>query len=839
MFAPMAMRDEDFGTNLSLPESDGEFRSPPTPASEPRDWRSLYEQAQARADAAEARCEALRRTEIDARSRAGSLKAQLDKSRAKLTAALGEVKAVRRAGRDALLLQSEVARLQKLLSRAGVDSRKGSTIMSLRKEVFRLRDALQTLKAGKDTAVAALRREIGSLTRENARQGQSLERSRQRKDELTALRRKVAGLRLGLKRAARAAPPRTVGVRLRKALQRARKQKDTIKRLRGQVGALNRRNRRLRRDRAQIRELKATVGRLTFETKLQRGELAGYHDQMDLIGRQKDQIFHLHMAVRTSANKNEKLEAELAERPLLSATFRTVRARNRTIGSLQKQLARLRKANAAQGKKIKALRAHRAKLQARIAQLRSTRAVLSKAVFGGRSEKQDTPRSKRKRGQQRGAVGHGRTRRPMLEEKEERQEPPEEARVCGCCATPYVANGERSSSLIEISVKAHVRRIVRPRYRRGCDCLSSPLQAIAPPPARLFPRTPYGTSVWARILYERFACQRPLRRTASWMAGQGLAMSPGTVADSVPRFGALFAPLAGAILARQNESAVRHMDETGWRIQSLREAGRSQRAWLWISVSADAVCFVADPSRSAEAGLRLLESVKGAVFLVCDRYVAYIKMARELDAQVILCWCWVHQRRDFIECAAGQKNLTQWCQQWVGRFASICRLNKARLKHYDPALQQQGPTFDAAQAPLKKAVEELFAQAEAELADLPAKARQGKALRSLIKHREGLSVFLEHPQVPLDNNAAERAFRGAVIGRRLSFGSDSRRGADHTATMYSVVGTLALNGIDILRWLEAWLAACAENGGDPPGDLSPWLPWTMSEERKHRFTAPG
>ena len=58
--------------------------------------------------------------------------------------------------------------------------------------------------------------------------------------------------------------------------------------------------------------------------------------------------------------------------------------------------------------------------------------------------------------------------------------------------------------------------------------------------------------------------------------------------------------------------------------------------------------------------------------------------------------------------------------------------------------------------------------------------------------------------------------------------------------MYSVVGTLSMNGIDVLRWLEAWLTACAENGGKPPADLSPWLPWSMNEERRLEFlTAPG
>ena len=856
------MRDEDFGATPTLAEADGGFWSPPiaAPTSEPRDWQSLCEQAQARAemeraraDAAEARCEELRRAEREARSRAGSLKWNLDKSRDKLKAAVEEVKEVRRAAKGALFYQSEVARLGKLLLEAGVESSKRSTIVSLRMEVFRLREASQTPKPGKDAAgpprgeVASLNLKVRELTRENARLGKAVERSQEQKDEIAALRRKVAALLGRLKRAARPSPPPRASAQLRKALERARKQKDTIKALRGEVASLgretrrlNREARRLRREQEQLQDLKARVRWLTFETGLQRGELAGYHDQMDLIREQESRILHLNVAVRTSVLKNEKLEAALAERLPLPAAFRKLRERDKTIESLHKEIARQRKANGRLGNKIKALRAQRARLQARILQLRSSRAVLSKAVFGSRSEKQETPRSERKRGQQRGAPGHGRTPRPALTEKEERREPPPDALICSCCGKPYIANGERSSSVIEIAVKAHIRRIVRPRYRRGCDCPSSPPQAIAPPPARLFARTPYGTSVWARILYERFACFRPLRQVAAWMTDQGLAMAPGTIAGSVRRFLPLFAPLAEAILARQNGMTVRHGDETGWRIQALGETGRSRRAWLWISVGKDAVYYRVDPSRSAEAAMKLFGSVEGTVFLVCDRYSAYVKMARELDGRVILCWCWVHQRRDFIECAAGQVKLTQWCEGWIGRIAAVCRLNKERLKHYDSAaaLDGQTPAFDAAQAPLKKAVDELFADAEAELAGLPDRARQGKALRSLLKHREGLSVFVDNPQVPMDNNFAEREFRKAVIGRRLCFGSDSEDGADLTSTMYSVFGTLALNGIDVLRWLEAWLEACAENGGQPPDDLSPWLPWTMSEERRREFMTP-
>ena len=89
------------------------------------------------------------------------------------------------------------------------------------------------------------------------------------------------------------------------------------------------------------------------------------------------------------------------------------------------------------------------------------------------------------------------------------------------------------------------------------------------------------------------------------------------------------------------------------------------------------------------------------------------------------------------------------------------------------------------------------------------------------------------------HNLAERTLRSAVIGRRLSFGSDSEAGARFTAMMYSVVGTLALNGLNVRGWLHEWLNACAANGGRAPPDLSEWLPWSMSQARRRTLMAPG
>ena len=600
---------------------------------------------------------------------------------------------------------------------------------------------------------------------------------------------------------------------------------------------------RLRRLFSEVREKSRARKTATGSESREAGRL---RKALETAQAQKDRIRSLRMEVAGLRKAVKEAEARKGDVRSLSRMTEHLRARLRdfqdqrdTVRVLSWQVDTLRLDLDGLRASLKRAEDEKKALEDELAKVRASRATLSKALFGGRSERQERPRSERRRGHQPGAPGHGRTPRPALEKRTEEHNPPSDARVCAGCGKAYVANGAHVSTLVEIHVAAHKRVIRRPRWRRSCECAASPLEVSAPPAPRLFVDTPYGISFWARFLFERYGCFRPLERVAAWLSDQGLPVSPGTLADSVHRFAALFEPVAQAILTHQNGAAVRHGDETGWRVQSLREQGRSSRAWLWTSVSADAVYFHIDPSRNAEVARTLFGGGAGKVFLVCDRLSTYKKMARELGGAVVLCWCWSHQRRDFIDCAAGQEELTRWRREWIERIAAIYRLNDSRLVHYDPGRSRQSEAFIAAQAELKAAVDALFAGAERELIALPAEAREARALRSLVNHRQGLCVFVEHPQVPMDNNAAERALREPVIGRRLSFGSDSESGARFTAQMYSVLGTLARNGVNALRWLEAWLRECAANGGRPPQDLSPWLPWSMSEERRRALSEPG
>ncbi len=487
---------------------------------------------------------------------------------------------------------------------------------------------------------------------------------------------------------------------------------------------------------------------------------------------------------------------------------------------------------------IGSLKNENAELKKQVKNLLSNRKVLSNSLYGRRSEKQKRPSSGRRRGQQPGAPGHGRTARPDIEVVEESWHPSDDEITCSGCGKRYVANGKRSSEMYEIKIKAHKRKINKSRHRRACDCESSPLYVTAPAPVRLFEHTQYGISVWALLTYERYRNLRPYRGIARLFSDHGIKISAGTLADSAKRLLPLFEPLYDAILAHQNEDRLRHADETGWRIQSLREMGGSQRAWLWVSVSKDSVLYKIDRSRSSEVAKVLFVDSVDCVFLVCDRYGSYKKMVRdflkELNKKVILCFCWAHMRRDFIKCAAGDEQLEQWREQWIKRIAEMYELNKQRCDHY---VSGNTPEFERAQAKLKEACDAMFAKAESELSELAEDADEWKPLKSLINHRQGLSVFVEHPQVPMDNNIAESALRGPALARKISFGSDSEEGARTSAILYTVLGTLAKNGIDILSWLKGWLTACAEDGRSPPEDLSPWLPWSMSEQRLRDFGA--
>ena len=87
----------------------------------------------------------------------------------------------------------------------------------------------------------------------------------------------------------------------------------------------------------------------------------------------------------------------------------------------------------------------------------------------------------------------------------------------------------------------------------------------------------------------------------------------------------------------------------------------------------------------------------------------------------------------------------------------------------------------------------------------------------------------------MDNNTAERAERGPVVGRKNYYGSGAVWAGQLAALLFSLLQTLCLWKLNPRAWLTAYLTACAEAGGAAPADVARFLPWNLSAAERARW----
>ena len=206
----------------------------------------------------------------------------------------------------------------------------------------------------------------------------------------------------------------------------------------------------------------------------------------------------------------------------------------------------------------------------------------------------------------------------------------------------------------------------------------------------------------------------------------------------------------------------------------------------------------------------------------CDRYSAYKKFAR-LHPTFLLAFCWAHQRRDFLELGNAHPLMLAWAMVWVDAIAQLYRLNDLRL-----AAPRGSARYTEHDVALRGALQDMDDQRARSLSEATLCEPALKVLRSMDKHWGGLTVFVDHPLVPMDNNIAERDHRTPVVGRKNFYGSGSLWSGQLAAAMYTVLMTVKLHKINPRTWLLAYLQACCDAGNRAPADIRAFLPWTMT-----------
>jgi len=255
---------------------------------------------------------------------------------------------------------------------------------------------------------------------------------------------------------------------------------------------------------------------------------------------------------------------------------------------------------------------------------------------------------------------------------------------------------------------------------------------------------------------------------ANWL---GLSLSTATINQCVHEAARAVEPVVEQeILESVRNVEVLYADETTW-----KEHGRV--LWLWVFTCATATLFIVGRRTRA-----MVQHVLGEHFrnwLMSDGYGAY----RDLDQRLR---CLAH----LIRKAHGLEESLDAQAQQFGRHvldvieAVIAAVYAARG---DPA---QAEGLRARHAPLLNALLEACRPLAADAVHEKTRA----LARELLNDWDTFWVVLDHPELPLTNNEAERALRHWVIARRIGMGTRTAQGTRAFALLASVIETCRKRG---------------------------------------------
>lgn len=388
-------------------------------------------------------------------------------------------------------------------------------------------------------------------------------------------------------------------------------------------------------------------------------------------------------------------------------------------------------------------------------------------------------------------TGHGPREQQALDTMIEVYELADESRKCPLCEGEIVPLGEQfeDSEDIHVIERRYFRRQLRRRKYR-CSCNACVI--TTPGPHRLIAGGRYSLEFTEQVAADKYLDNIPLERQVRRMARIGLEVTSQTLYDQLDALVGVLMPTYERLGQKVLEAKVLHADETRW----PRLDGKGLCNWtVWTRTTPDIAHFAILDSRSTSAAWQLFRNYHGTI--VVDGYQVYESLAAE-SKSLDIANCWAHCLRKFRDleeifpAASAQilaliGKLYEVEQEVEGPFPGNAEAQALRL-----ALRQERSQ------PILKDIKQW---AETGVG-LP-RSDLGKAVRYMLKRWRALTRFLDDPQIPLDNNAAERSLRGLVIGRKVHYGSKSRRGTEVAAVLYTLFETAKLCGVNPERYLHA------------------------------------
>ena len=440
-------------------------------------------------------------------------------------------------------------------------------------------------------------------------------------------------------------------------------------------------------------------------------------------------------------------------------------------------------------------------LQQRLKLLEEQLAQRNHALFGDSSEKRPRAKSdKKERAPQRGHGPREQPNLPVVEVVHELDAADKTCTSCGGQLAEWKGQFEESEEIDVIERRFIVKKHRRKKYRCACQgCVET-----APAPVKLFPGARYSIDFAVDVMVGKYLDHLPLERQVRIMAREGLAIDSQTLWDYLERIARILKPAYDRLHAYLLTLRVLGADETHWRLMGAKgqDVGVAKKWFVWALVGPDAVCYRIEDSRSTKAAERVLEDF--SFILVVDGYAVYERLSK-IGKGFTLAFCWSHVRRKYVE-AEQHSPAAAEAIELINELFMI-----ERLCPPDPDGDELRRRLREERS--RPIVEKLRGWMNTQRV-LPESAL-GKAISYTNGLWPGLVRFLDDPQIPLHNNASERALRGVVVGRKNHYGSRSRRGTEVAAICYSLLESAKLAGIEPKAYVRLALAA-ADEGREIP-----------------------
>lgn len=419
-------------------------------------------------------------------------------------------------------------------------------------------------------------------------------------------------------------------------------------------------------------------------------------------------------------------------------------------------------------------------------------------------------RRRKKSGAKNGHAGHHRPTPSRIDQRKSHRLP-----ACPCCGGKLQRCNRKRTRIIE-DIPADLQPVVTEHtiQRDYCSRCKKHVEPVVPD---AMPGAMLGHRVTALTSWFHYGLGVTLSQVVD-ILGYHLQtrLTPGGLMQGWQRIAAVLQPWYEQIAQQARQSAVLHADETGWRVDG-------QTHWLWCFANGHVCYYMVDRCRGSPALQKFfVEAFAGT--MVHDFWAAYA-LFEAADRQ----YCLVHLLRELesvdLRRAAAAKNGAPCATdaEWHAFAKQLRRLVRdgirlrkradfspqryaRRILLIDRRLNELATWKKTEDTPGNEGAEVLlYHDADA--------LRLSKRLRN---HWNHLFTFLDKPEVPFDNNLAERMIRPAVIIRKNSQGNRSANGAETQAIMMSVYRTLKLRGHNPIDAIEQALRTYVNTGQLPP-----------------------